>query len=177
MHNGQIWTMRLPQRLGGNAESRFLIAQRLFHMAGLFAPKGAVLLHGKLAILPGFEPRQYIETASRYRVTSIGGVPTLLARIIKEVDLLQTLDLSSIKTIVLGSAPLTAALHQKIQAAFPHAYLAHGYGSTEAGGGVFDNPPPGVETPAVGDGAYSQRQSHRNHARRRRTFEPLRAVR
>lgn len=151
-HAGQIWMMLLQNRGSDEGSGRFLVAQPLFHMAGLFAPKRALLYHSELAILPGFEPRRYIETAARYGVTTIGGVPTLLARVIKETDLLASLDLTSIRSIVLGSAPLTQALFDKIQAAFPLAKINHGYGSTEAGGGVFDSPKDGRAVPPLSVG-------------------------
>jgi len=131
-HNGQLWMMQLNGTQFRSDQVRNIVAQPLFHMAGLFAPKRAILGHSLLVILPGFHARQYIETAAKYKITSIGGVPTLLARIIKEVDLLDGLDMSSIKQIGLGSAPLTLSLLEKISAAFPQAAINHGYGSTES---------------------------------------------
>jgi acyl-CoA synthetase (AMP-forming)/AMP-acid ligase II len=44
----------------------------------------------------------YLEAIARYRVTALNAVPTMLARAAKEADLLQRLDLSSVRRVNMG---------------------------------------------------------------------------
>ncbi len=60
----------------------------------------------------------------------------MFAHVIKETDLLGTLDLSALKRIGLGSALITRSLLDRIQAVFPGATIGLGYGTTEAGPAV-----------------------------------------
>jgi long-chain acyl-CoA synthetase len=145
-HAGQLWTITRRRR---PIDQVAILVQPLFHMAGLFAPRIAVMSHASLIMLPAFDPRTYIKTVIDYRVTAIQAVPTVLARIVKEEDLLTNNALGHVRTIALGSAPLTEALYEKIRATFPGATLSNGYGSTEAGGGVFGSHPDGLPTPPV----------------------------
>ena len=148
--------MGLRNAFGGrhvaDPDPRYIVVQPMFHMAGLGAPKRVIRQHASLVILNQFKPRQFLEVLSRYRITQIQAVPTLLAKLIKETDLLESLDLSALGQISLGSAPLTQALLDKIKAAFPQARTSHGYGSTEAGGGVFGVHPGGLPTLSISVG-------------------------
>lgn len=61
----------------------------------------------------------------------------MLARVLKETDLVARLPFSRVRSVRVGSAPVTQALMDRIQAAFPNAVVANGYGTTEAGPFVF----------------------------------------
>jgi len=152
-HKGQLWMMN--RWISNNPDAsvqRFIVVQPMFHMAGLGVPKRTIRNHASLVILPRFDARQFLTVLSRYKITQILAVPTLLARLIKEQDLIETLDLSALKTVSLGSAPLTQALLEKIKRHFPQSVFSHGYGSTEAGGGVFGRHSGGLPTPPISVG-------------------------
>jgi acyl-CoA synthetase (AMP-forming)/AMP-acid ligase II len=152
-HAGQLWMAR---RRRGPAETALphvnIIAQPLFHMAGLLIAKRTLQQHEQVVILPAFDAREYLQVAARYGVTQIHAVPTVLARLIKDREFFSSLDLSRVRAISMGSAPMTANLFEKVRSAFPLAAVSHGYGSTEAGGGVFGPHPDGLPTPPVGLG-------------------------
>jgi acyl-CoA synthetase (AMP-forming)/AMP-acid ligase II len=86
---------------------------------------------------------------ARYRCTLLSGIPTMFALIAREPDLLERLDLASVTTMTIGSAPLTDALIERVQAIFPHAVLTNGYGTTEAGPAVFGPHPGGRPRPPL----------------------------
>lgn len=161
-HAGQLWmAQRRPEsgvRSGVRSDAGHgepdvaIIAQPLFHMAGLLVAKRILREHGTAVILPGFEAAQYLQVLADYGVTHIQAVPTVLARLVREHDLLASLDLSRLRAISLGSAPMTLALFDKVLATFPQAALTHGYGSTEGGGGLFGPHPQGLATPPISVG-------------------------
>jgi acyl-CoA synthetase (AMP-forming)/AMP-acid ligase II len=147
-HSGQLWA--LSTRIAElSPDERYLIAQPLFHMNGLFSAKTIFATNASVVMLPGFETRSYIRAIADHRVTALMAVPTMFARVIKEADLLASLDTSSLKRIGLGSAPITLGLLERIQAAFPQAKISLGYGTTEAGPAVFGAHPDGIPTPPL----------------------------
>ncbi|KAB2919348.1 MAG: acyl--CoA ligase [Hyphomicrobiaceae bacterium] len=148
-HSGQLWALSTRMRAGLSEEERYIIAQPLFHMNGLFAVKTIFASSASMVILPSFETRSYIEALAKYRVTAAGAVPTMWARVIKETELLASLDLSSLRRISLGSAPMTMGLWDRIKQAFPNVAIAVGYGTTEAGPAVFGPHPEGIPTPPL----------------------------
>ena len=148
-HAGQLWALSLRDGLPSN---RHLVAQPLFHMNGLMSSKVAFATNASLVLMPGFEPRRYTQALAKWRVTTVTSLPTLFARVIKEEAMLAELDFSALRRIQLGSAPMTLALFQRIQATFPNAVVAHGYASTEAGPGAFGRHPEGLPTPPLSVG-------------------------
>jgi len=145
-HFGQLWALSMRPNL---PDERYIIAQPLFHMNGLMALKGSFVTNACVVLLPGFDGRAYAQALADWRITAVMAVPTMFARVIKEADLLERLDFSALKRVVLGSAPITMALVERIQAAFPQATLGNGYGTTEAGPGVFGPHPAGIPTPPL----------------------------
>jgi long-chain acyl-CoA synthetase len=90
---------------------------------------------GKLVLMPPgrFEPEVAMHFVERERVTSIGGVPTVMWRIL-ESPAFGTYDLSSVTRVSYGGAPSAPELVTRIAAAFPNAKagLATAYGLTES---------------------------------------------
>jgi acyl-CoA synthetase (AMP-forming)/AMP-acid ligase II len=54
-----------------------------------------------------------------------------------------------VRDVSIGSAPLTDALLRRIEALFPNAAVANGFGTTEAGPSVFGPHPDGLPTPPL----------------------------
>ena len=148
-HEGQLWALAAVVRKGHAAGDRYLVAQPLFHMNGLFMAKRAVSTGAMLVILPSFDATRYVDALSHYRINTLTAVPTMFARIIKDPALLEGRDFSGLEVCVLGSAPMTHALLGRIQAAFPHVTFIHTYGTTEAGPAVFGPHPRGLPTPPL----------------------------
>jgi long-chain acyl-CoA synthetase len=145
-HAGQLWALSLRPV---TPDERHMIAQPLFHMNGLMALKGTFWTGASTVLMPGFDAKAYTRALAEWRVTSVMAVPTMFARVIKETGILAAHDYSALKRIMLGSAPLTMGLIERVQAAFPGASVANGYGTTEAGPGVFGPHPDGIPTPPL----------------------------
>ena len=83
---------------------------------------------------PGrFDADHAMATIEREKVSSIGGVPTVMWRIV-EADNFGDYDLSSVTRIGYGGAPAAPELVERIKAAFPQvrSSLSTAYGLTES---------------------------------------------
>lgn len=147
-HSGQIWA--LTKRIGPlSKDDRYIIAQPLFHMNGLFASKTAFASDASVVLLPSFETRSYIDALATYKVTAAGAVPTMWARVVKEKEMLAARDFSSFKRLLLGSAPITQGLLDRIMEAFPNITITLGFGTTETGPAIFGPHPDGIPRPPM----------------------------
>ena len=149
-HAGQLWV--IDNIIGDGGEfrrHRFLVAAPLYHMNGLLMSKLVAASHASMVLLPQFRAAAYIEAIERYRCTYLTSVPTMIALVAKEEALLARTDLGSVETVLMGSAPLTQALIDKVHTIFPRASTANSYGTTEAGAGTFGAHPDGHPRPEI----------------------------
>ena len=152
-HEGQLWALAQSRRLSiGMPVHRHVVVQPLFHMNGLYLTKTVFAAHGSMVMLPAFNARTYLEAIAAWQVSAIMAVPTMVARALKETDLLERLDLSRIRQVRVGSAPVTQAFLERIRATFPEATVSNGYGTTEAGPSVFGPHPDGRPAPLLSVG-------------------------
>ena len=112
-----------------------LLVVPLFHVTGCLATMVVnYALGGKLVLMPPgrFDPDQAMATIEREQVTSIGGVPTIMWRIIESPNF-DRYDLSSVKRASYGGAPAAPELVERIEQAFPNLRktLTTAYGLTE----------------------------------------------
>src|SRR5258708_59689 len=142
-HYGQLWALSTRTSGALNERDRYIIARPLFHMNGLCAAKTIFAPNASVVLLPSFETRSYIEALAKYKVTAATAVPTMWARVIKESELLGARDLSSFRRLMLGSAPMTMGLWDRIKQALRNPTISIGYGTTEAGPAVFRPQPAG----------------------------------
>ncbi|WP_022721063.1 class I adenylate-forming enzyme family protein [Rhodopseudomonas sp. B29] len=148
-HYGQLWALAAKGVSADACDEVYIIAQPLFHMNGLFGAKSIFASNASMVLMPGFDGRRYLQAMADHGVTAVTAVPTMFARLLREPDLLAANDYSRLKRLALASAPITRAMADKIEAAFPHAALTHGYGTTEAGPSVFGPHPEGKAPPPL----------------------------
>jgi long-chain acyl-CoA synthetase len=124
-----------PAELSGTTQAASLLIVPLFHTTGCHSTM--VLTYasgGKLVLMPPgrFDPDAAMRLMQDERVTSIGGVPTVMWRLIESPNF-GSYDLSSVTRISYGGAPSGAELVERISEAFPNAKsgLATAYGLTE----------------------------------------------
>ena len=138
-------------RLNGQRETlvrqRFLIAAPLYHMNGLFSAKLNSYMNASLVLLPRFDVSEYIRSIKRFGVTWVTSVPTMLARAIRETEIMKSTDLSGVEWVSMGSAPLTQSLFDEVQGWFPNATVFNLYGTTEHGPSAFGSHPDGLLRP------------------------------
>jgi long-chain acyl-CoA synthetase len=123
-----------------------VVGAPLFHMNGLLSSLFMLARGGTVCLLERFDARRYLHAVARRRATIMVGVPTMFALILNARDQEPNLDLSSVRNIFPGSAPLSEELRRKLEAAFPLARVQNTYGTTEAFG-MFGADPEGRPTP------------------------------
>ena len=124
---------RTPGWLGLSADDVILCALPLYNTFGLNQCINAMTEIGAtLVLLPRFDAEQCIRTVERHRCTFLPAVPTMLQKII---DQLQPEDkaLQSLRLIMTGGAPVPAPLLSRLKGVLDEtARVVTGYGLTEA---------------------------------------------
>jgi long-chain acyl-CoA synthetase len=88
-------------------------------------------LYGKTVILRAFNLQQLFSSIEKYKVNSLGAVPTMYVYMLQYPDG-QKYDISSMKYWICGSAPLAVDTWKQFKAKFG-GEIAEGWGLTEAG--------------------------------------------
>lgn len=114
-------------------EDVILCVLPLFHIYSL----NSILLCGlragaALLIMRRFDVAVMMELVERYKVTIAPFVPPIVVEMVKS-PAVDRYDLSSIRTVMSGAAPMGKELQDKLMAKIPNAKLGQGYGMTEAG--------------------------------------------
>jgi len=139
LHNLLVMSRRLPHQVDeSRAPAVSLQSGPLFHIGGLQALLLALLGGNTLVFLEGrFDPGQVLDVIERERVTWWGAVPTMASRVLEHPSL-PARDLSSVRSVSMGGAPVQPALVERLRAAFPNAKrgMSTIYGMTETGGTV-----------------------------------------
>ena len=149
-HDSQRWSLERGARLFGDRDTNvYIVAAPMFHMNATISTKGAMVAGATTVLLPTFDAMAYARSIDAFGVTSLTSVPTMLALVAKQADALDSLDFSSVIEVTMGSAPLTQALIDKVQALFPGATISNSYGTTEGGPSPFGPHPDGVTRPAL----------------------------
>ena len=156
-HAGQLWVIKNIVGDGSTlSRHRFLVAAPLYHMNGLLMSKIVAASQASEVLMPQFNAGNYIKAIAEYRCTYLTSVPTMVALVAKETDLLEKTDLSSVENVMMGSAPLTQPLIDKVKNIFPETAVYNAYGTTEAGAGTFGAHPDGRPKPDIALGYPAQ---------------------
>lgn len=141
---------------GQSFEDVALVAAPLYHMNGLFFSKMVVAGGARFVLMERFDARGFLQAIARNRCTMITGIPTMAALMLREKDLIETLDLRSVMTIIVGSSPFPKALMEQLAETFDGVRIANSYGTTESGPTAFMPHPDGIPTPWPAIGVASK---------------------
>ncbi|MGX7828139.1 class I adenylate-forming enzyme family protein [Actinokineospora sp. 24-640] len=102
-----------------------------FHAMGTVAGLNVLMLTGTTAVLHDrLDPAAYLAEAERLPITSMGGAPALFAALLACPDIARR-DLSSVRLISSGAAPMPLEMIERLRELCPDAVIAEGYGLTE----------------------------------------------
>ncbi len=119
----------VAQNLYANGE-RTLGVMPLYHTMGVRSLLAMSLIGGTFVCVPQFDVARALELITAERVSNLYLVPTLYHDLVHHPAFAGA-DLSSVRKLGFAGAPMTAALLQKLDAAFrPELFVNH-YGSTE----------------------------------------------
>nr|CAI5858418.1 unnamed protein product [Callosobruchus analis] len=117
-----------------------LVVIPLFHGFG-FMLMYMNLIRGKsVVLLDKFQPRVFLEAIVKYRVTRLSVPPPLILFLVKH-PLVKEYDLSSIKEVRSGAAPLSAEIQRELKEKFHIQHTSQAYGMTETTLAVLTSPP------------------------------------
>ena len=124
-----------PPEAESGIQACSLLVVPLFHVTGCLSTMMVTYATGaKLVLMPvgRFDPDVAMQIIEREKVTAIGGVPTVMWRILESPNL-DRYDLSSVKRASYGGAPAAPELVERIEKVFPHMRktLTTAYGLTE----------------------------------------------
>ncbi|GAB3483072.1 class I adenylate-forming enzyme family protein [Amycolatopsis cihanbeyliensis] len=127
------WPTRLGTGLGINLTP-------WFHAMGTIAGLSVLLLSGTTVVLHDrLDPAAYLADVERLGATSMGGAPALFAALLACPDI-ERRDLSSVRTITSGAAPMPVEMIERLGRLLPQAVVAEGYGLTEVTMGAVSAP-------------------------------------
>jgi acyl-CoA synthetase (AMP-forming)/AMP-acid ligase II len=133
-HHSQRWMIRqLVDSRDMSADDCGIISAPLYHKNALLAVKSALAPGGRVVLSARFDAGDYIRSIERYRLTMLTGVPTMYALMLQQEELLGQTDLSSVRTLSMGSAPASEVLLDNLRQVFPDARINLNYGITEGG--------------------------------------------
>mgnify|MGYP005833655889 CR=1 FL=1 len=144
-HDGMIKTRRMegdseeehPTRAASEIS---LIVVPWFHAMGVIGYLDMQLAGGNtLVVFPRFDPTEYLQAISKYRATVFGGAPQLFVQLV-ENPIFREIDMSEIKLVASGAAPIPHHLLESLQEKIP-GVVCEAYGLSECTMGCAANPP------------------------------------
>ncbi|HMK85015.1 MAG TPA: AMP-binding protein [Steroidobacteraceae bacterium] len=102
----------------------------MFHIYGFTFSLFGLAIGAALVILPRFEPESFLEAIQAHRVTHLSVVPPVL-QFLAMHPLIDSYDLSSLRHIGCGAAPLGSALEQRARERLK-CEVIQGFGMTES---------------------------------------------
>ena len=112
-------------------QARTLLTVPLFHVTGEVPVMLNSFVIGRcMVLMPKWDPTEALRLIAQEKITYFVGVPTMSLEIMNHPDR-GKYDLSSLKDITGGGAPRPISHVERLQAAFPSARPALGYGLTE----------------------------------------------
>ena len=118
---------------------KLLAVLPLFHGFGMSVTmNGTIGAGGEMILLPRFKARDVVKAIQKFKPTFFLGVPTMFVAFSNLPDIAKY-DLSSLRGIFVGAAPLTRAIKESFEAK-TGARMIEGYGLTEAVTAIMANP-------------------------------------
>jgi|SRR5271166_4162614 len=112
-------------------QNSYLLSVPLFHATGCHAIMVTnTAAGGKLVMMHHFDPERALELIERERISTFGGVPTMVMQVLDSPDFARR-DTSSVRSVSYGGAPAPPDLVRRIREHFPVGQPGNGYGLTE----------------------------------------------
>ncbi|MDI6831669.1 MAG: AMP-binding protein [Actinomycetota bacterium] len=117
-----------------------LVVPPWFHAMGAFGYLNMQLMAGNtLVVFPRFDPEEFLRAINKYRVTLFGGAPQLFVPMVDH-PLYEGTDMSEIRLVASGGAPIPLSLMRRLLDKFP-GVVCEAYGLSEATAIVTITPP------------------------------------
>lgn len=127
----------MTSALGGLASGLFLTsggpllhAAPMFHLADLAIWLEQLIHGGTHVFIPSFRPDWVLEAVQRHRISDLLLVPTMVQMLVDHPGL-PDYDTSSLRAVMYGGSPISAALLERAAERLPTASFVQAYGMTE----------------------------------------------
>jgi long-chain acyl-CoA synthetase len=130
--------------------NRGLTMLPLSHAYGLLVTVAALHLQeqGINVLMRWFDPERFLELVAEHKIQVSAVVPTMLQILLAQP--LEDVDLSSLKYLSSGAAPLPAEVEKEFCRRVPSVTIRQGYGLTETAALVSTNPTTAIKAGSVG---------------------------
>ncbi|HSO95553.1 MAG TPA: AMP-binding protein [Acidimicrobiia bacterium] len=116
---------------GAGEGEAVLVAVPPFHIAGVAAMLSSTYAGRRVVPLPHFSPEAWLDLTARERVTHAFVVPTMLARIVAQLEQDPDVDVSSLRHLAYGGSRMPTPILERALTLFPDAAFVNAYGLTE----------------------------------------------
>lgn len=124
-----ISALRLPR--SGQSDMRTLISVPLFHVTGCNTQMLVMIyMGGASVIMPKFDTNSFLVNVALEKINFLITVPTIYGLVLNAPKFKET-DVSNVRWLAYGGAPITPALVKALKQAFPNASVTNGFGMTE----------------------------------------------
>ncbi|PCH35738.1 phenylacetyl-CoA ligase [Wolfiporia cocos MD-104 SS10] len=121
-----------PESRGFRPGDVVFAALPFYHAYGLAFIMHALLFYGyTLVVVPKFNFVDMLKSIERYRINFLPTVPPMFVLLCKHPDV-PKYDLSSVRSILCGAAPLFGELMEQLSKKFPKIKIGQGFGMTES---------------------------------------------
>lgn len=117
--------------LGYDADSIYLHAGPMFHLADGASTLAVTIVAGVHVFVPAFDPADVLSAIAREKVSHGLLVPTMI-NVLVNFPKIREFDVSSLKRVAYGASPMPEAVLRKALAELPAVKFAQAYGMTEA---------------------------------------------
>jgi len=127
---GQVYQFPMNDKYYGD---NFLLVLPMFHIFGCCCPFVFFKLHGTVVTNPLFQKTMFLRSIHKYKLNVLPVVPAILHFMATDPEAYskRKYDLSSVKSVFSGGAPLSNELGKKFKEKHPHIRITQGYGMTE----------------------------------------------
>jgi acyl-CoA synthetase (AMP-forming)/AMP-acid ligase II len=106
-------------------------AMPFFHVAGMIHTMCAALVSGgRLVIIARFSPEVLAKAIEQYKCTVVNAITTMYTAMLEWPEI-GRYNLSSLRIVWEGGAPMLAVTEEKLKQLIPQAFVGEGYGLTE----------------------------------------------
>jgi len=127
-------------RLTAQDQETALVVVPWFHAMGTVGYLNNMVYSGiTMVVFPRFDPQEYLTGIQKYKATVLGGAPQLFIPLVNLTGF-EDCDLSEVKIVSSGAAPLALPVLDKMLKAFSGT-VCEAYGMTECTMGATANPP------------------------------------
>jgi long-chain acyl-CoA synthetase len=130
----------IADRITAKDRETALVVVPWFHAMGTVGYLNNPVCSGTtMVVYPRFEPQEFLDGIQKYKATALGGAPQLFIPLINLPEF-KKCDLSGVKLVSSGAAPLAMSVFEEMCTAFS-GVVCEGYGMTECAMGATANPP------------------------------------